>query len=193
MSVVQQWNPPPSEFAKRIETLMHSIPDGKKGGKKDCQSVSYIVTNWPCNVICFSISCMVTSSIYPSFSTPYEWRFHQLPLTFKHLMNSGWINFPSLAKLMQLMIISFINLAKPSNIIYICMVALSTFPSSQTSYRWWYHPLTQAFKHLMNGGFVCVDDDAFGIQHQHVHRQPLGRHPQWMVCKNKLKRIMSLQ
>jgi len=47
---------------------------------------------------------------------------------------------------------------------------------------------SQAFEHLMNGGFVGVDDDAFGIQHQHVHRQPFGRHPQWMVIRHKRER-----
>jgi len=47
---------------------------------------------------------------------------------------------------------------------------------------------SQAFEHLLNGVFIGVDDDPFWIQHQHVHRQPLGGHPQRVIIRHKRKR-----
>ena len=34
----------------------------------------------------------------------------------------------------------------------------------------------------MNGVFVGIDHDPLLVQHENVHGQPLGGHPQWVVC-----------
>lgn len=44
---------------------------------------------------------------------------------------------------------------------------------------------TQTLKHLLNGAFVGVHHDALVIQHQDVHGQPFGGHPQWVVYADK--------
>lgn len=44
---------------------------------------------------------------------------------------------------------------------------------------------TQTLKHLLDGEFVGVDHDALLVQHQDVHGQPFGGHPQWVVYADK--------
>lgn len=44
---------------------------------------------------------------------------------------------------------------------------------------------TETLKHLVNGAFVGVHHDALFIQHQDVHGQPLGGHPQRVVYTDK--------
>ena len=39
----------------------------------------------------------------------------------------------------------------------------------------------ESFKHSNDRDFVAVDDHAFWIQHEYIHRQPLGRHPERMT------------
>lgn len=35
----------------------------------------------------------------------------------------------------------------------------------------------------MNCAFIGVNQDTLLIQHQHIHGQPFGGHPQWMICR----------
>jgi len=35
----------------------------------------------------------------------------------------------------------------------------------------------------VNGSFIGVHHDTLLVQHENVHGQPTGRHPQWVVCK----------
>lgn len=46
----------------------------------------------------------------------------------------------------------------------------------------------QTFEHFLDSGFVGVDDNALGVQHQDIHRQPLGGHPQRMVVWHEWRR-----
>ena len=46
----------------------------------------------------------------------------------------------------------------------------------------------QGLKHLDDGHLVAIDDDAFGVEHEHVHRQPLGRHPERMTWDRRPKK-----
>lgn len=40
---------------------------------------------------------------------------------------------------------------------------------------------TKSLKHFLNGGFIGIDHDALVVQHQDIHGQPFGGHPQWVV------------
>lgn len=46
----------------------------------------------------------------------------------------------------------------------------------------------QALEHLVDGGLVSVDNNTLWIQHQHIHRQPFGRHPQGMIIRHERER-----
>ena len=39
-------------------------------------------------------------------------------------------------------------------------------------------------KHLVDGLFLCLHDDPLGIKHEHVHGEPLGRHPQGVAVRD---------
>lgn len=41
--------------------------------------------------------------------------------------------------------------------------------------------LTKIFKHFLNGSLISVHHDTFLVQHQDVHGQPLGGHPEWVI------------
>lgn len=42
--------------------------------------------------------------------------------------------------------------------------------------------LTKTLKQLLNAAFIGVNHNTLLIQHQDVHGQPFGGHPQWVVC-----------
>lgn len=48
----------------------------------------------------------------------------------------------------------------------------------------------QVLKHLDGRSLVLVDDDSFGVQHQDVHGEPFGGHPQWVTCVGRNKRLI---
>ena len=37
-----------------------------------------------------------------------------------------------------------------------------------------------AAHYLLSGLLVCINHDFLWIQHEDIHGQPLGRHPQWV-------------
>lgn len=40
---------------------------------------------------------------------------------------------------------------------------------------------TKIFEQFLDGSLVSIHHDALLIQHQDVHGQPLGGHPEWMI------------
>lgn len=47
------------------------------------------------------------------------------------------------------------------------------------------YELTEILKHFLNAAFIGVNHNTLLIQHQDVHGQPLGGHPQWVVCTER--------
>lgn len=47
------------------------------------------------------------------------------------------------------------------------------------------YELTEILKHFVNGAFIGVDHNALLVQHQDVHGQPFGGHPQRVVCTER--------
>lgn len=47
------------------------------------------------------------------------------------------------------------------------------------------YELTKALKHFLNGAFIGVNHNTLLTQHQDVHGQPFGGHPQWVVYIGK--------
>ena len=42
----------------------------------------------------------------------------------------------------------------------------------------------QFLKHLNKGFFICIHDHTFWVQHQYVHRKPLGSKPHWVIIRH---------